>query len=38
MTEKNLAQKAGHLEILAGGKNSTKKDAKKAGKEKAKTK
>jgi Protein of unknown function (DUF2462) len=38
MTEKNLAQKAGHLEILAGGKNSTKKGAEKVAKEKAKSK
>jgi hypothetical protein len=27
MTELNLAQKAGHLEILAGGKKDRKKDA-----------
>jgi hypothetical protein len=30
MTEKNLAAKAGHLEMLAGGKNQKKKDAEKA--------
>ncbi|MBE7179690.1 MAG: DUF2462 domain-containing protein [Terriglobus roseus] len=31
MTEKNLAQRAGHLEILAGGKKDSKGDGKKKG-------
>ena len=30
MTEKNLAQRAGHLELLSGGKKDKKRDAKDA--------